>query len=304
MGVCLTINLVPFLSDAVKAYFTKFSVLPPKNLKVDSTKVVQGPKSLEALMDAMIALKDKKEFVIVTHGFEDGSGLYLKLATRGDDAGGKEVKHGVLTDLMTIAARNPAKVTADDNTNLDTRGKEIERLIEKMKKIQAMGINAVEFRGCNLGRNQNSVGVFKKFFGAGSFGAPKLHSFFGSGPAKSGGQMMTVHTQSHSTPTITYSQTFAGKTCHCCIGLDEHRKPMNGHIVADDATTLDAWIHANFSQTTSLGTDAKLSTHGLWYFPPANTNDPIPIDPDPVPIFPLQTDTTGQNVYSLNIVYV
>jgi hypothetical protein len=302
-AIAIVTNLNAALSAAVKAYFAKFSVLPPKNLKVDSTTLLGGPTSLENLMDAMIKLAQQKEFVVITHGFEDGSGLYLKLVTRGQNAAGKQAKHDMLTHILAIAARTVPKPTADDATKLEITEKEIERLIDKMKRIHAMTLTTIEVRGCNLGRNVNSVAAFRKFFGAASFGAPKLHSFFGLGPAKSGDQIIKVHSKVHTDPTIVYTQTFSGKNCHCCIGLDEHRKPMNGHVVADDEATMNAWIQANFNQTATLGKDANLPTHGLWFFPPINTNDPIPIVPDPRPMFPLQLDAQGNNEYALNVVY-
>jgi hypothetical protein len=302
-ATAIATNLSQALSDAVKAYFAKFSVLPPRNLRVDATVVLGGPKSLENLMDAMLAAKQQKEFVVITHGFEDGSGLFLKLATRAGSAVGAQVKFDILTRLMTIAARDPLKVLPDDLTKLDITEKEIERLIDKMKKLQALGITAIEFRGCNLGRNVSSVAEFRKFFGAASFGAPKLHSFFGTGPAKAGSDILKVHAKAHTDPTVTYTQMLGGKPCHCCIGLDEHRKPMNGHVVAEDLATIDKWIQANFSPTATLGSDSTLPTHGLWFFPPIDPNDLFASLPDPRPMFPLGVDAQGKNEYALNVVY-
>ncbi len=302
-AVAIAINLDNARADAVRSYFAKFAVLPPRNLRIGSTRVVSGPASLENLMDAMLSFQGQKEFAVVTHGFSDGSGLFLQLVTRGQASAGVKVKHDAITTLMAIAARNPAKITADDGTKLEITEKEIDRLIGKMKKIQAIGITTIEFRGCNLGRNSNSVSEFRKFFGAASFGAPKLHSFFGSGPAKFGPQIVAVHARAHQGTTITYTMSFGGKNCHCCIGINLERKPENGHVVADDAGTLDQWIQANFSANATLGTEQSLSIHGLWLIPPIDPNDIFAKTPEPRPIFPLAKDPQGVNEYALNMLY-
>jgi len=175
-----------------------------------------------------------------------------------------------------------------------------------LQRVREKNIRAIEFRGCNLGRNAVAVATFKNCLGAASFGAPKLHSFFGRNPTSTGANIMRTHSRSHTGTTITYTQTFADKTCHCCIGVNAARKPQNGHVVADDDATINRWIQANFQNNITRGRDRQLPIHGLWEFPTVDLNNPDPLaglDDTPRPIFPLAVDDRGRNEYARNIVY-
>jgi hypothetical protein len=302
-GVAFTIGLHADLARAVKAYFDKFTVLPPRSLSVGSTKALTGPASFETLVSA-VAASSADRFVIVVHGHEDGSGLFLPLANRGRLPVGARTTHDKLQRLRTIAARTPAHIDDPDRQTLQLRDAEIQRLIALMKTLQAKHIQAVEFRGCNLGRNVHSVAHFRSFFGAASFGAPNLHSFFGRDPVGTGANLMRTHAQSHQGTTYTYTQTFGGKTCHCCIGVNDKSKPQNGHIVADDLPTVDLWIQANLQAGATLGSARMLPIHGLWELPTIDLDHPdILADPKPRPIFPLATNAQGHNEYQQHIVY-
>lgn len=300
-ATAFTIGLEASLARAVSRYFTKFRVLPPKNLSVTATSTPKGVVCFETLLSAIEAAQTTSA-VIVVHGHSDGSGLFLKLAKRGNAAVGEKTTHDKLERLMTIAGRNPVKIEPADNQFLGLKDAEITRLITLMKNVRAKKLQSIEFRGCNLGRDVNSVARFRKFFGAASFGAPKLHSFFGLNPTGTGSGLMGSHTGSHQDTTFTFSQTFSGKTCHCCIGVNDERKPRNGHVVADDDATLDLWIQKNFDSVATRGQDRDLPIHGLWKFPDIDLNDPL-ASTDPKPIFPLEVDSKGQSQYKFHVVY-
>jgi hypothetical protein len=319
MATALTLGIEPRISTAVTNYFRRFRVLPPRGLTVSKTKVLAGAQSFETLLRAIIAEKSETDFVIVVHGHETGDGLFLKLATRGG-AAGEQTTHEMLHLLMDIEARKPPPpkpgtpapkpgtpaplvITPQDRTKTKLTDAEIKRLIDLRKQVLAKKLNRIEFRGCNLGRKLTSVDRFRTFLGAQTFGAPKLHSFFGTFQMRASPGIMSAHTSSHTGTTFTYPMTFAGNTAACCFGTNTQRKPENGHLVAPDAITLDAWIKANFDLTASAGTDTTLPIHGLWEFPPQG-NAPLP--PDPRPIFPRRVVTIGKKVqteYSTHIVY-
>ena len=89
----------------------------------------------------------------------------------------------MLQILMDIEPTQAGRcIDADERTKTQLTDVEINRLIDLMKKVRAKNFKLVEFRGCNLGRNVSSVDRFRRFFGAQTFGAPKLHSFFGTFP--------------------------------------------------------------------------------------------------------------------------
>lgn len=302
-ATAFTIGLRTDLSNAVSQYFTKFRVLPPKNLSVTSTKTPRGVVCFETLLEAIEA-ESTTSAVIVVHGHEDGSGLFLPLARRGQAAVGARTTHDKLQRLMTIAGRSPPRIDPGDRQTLELRDAEINRLIALMRKLRDKNMQAIEFRGCNLGRNANSVARFRSFFGAASFGAPNLHSFFGLNPTSTANGIMTAHSSTHQGTTFTFTQSLSGRRCHCCIGVNSERKPQNGHVVADDAGTLDRWIQSNFDAAGSRGRQRMLPTHGLWKFPEIDlTNPDIFANTDPRPIFPLEVNSKGQNEYKLHVVY-
>jgi hypothetical protein len=287
---------------AVRRWFNKFKILPPRNLMVGTTKTPSGPASFETLLRGIAAEAGEQQFVVVVHGHEDGTGLFLPLANRGRAKVGENTTHDRLERLMAIADRNPARIDQGDRDLLGLRDAEINRLLEVRRTILAKKIKVIEFRGCNLGRKANSVAEFRKFFGAQSFGAPNLHSFFGANPTGTGAHLMQNHVQSHDGTTFVYRFTIAQKTCICCIGVNDQRKPRNGHVIADDGATLESWIQQNLAAN---GTHERgnLPVHGLWLFPPPDPNDPLSILPDPRPVFPLARDGNGDNEYQRHIVY-
>jgi hypothetical protein len=305
MATALTLGIRQDISIAVTNYFRRFRVLPPRGLTVSNTRVLTGAHSFETLLRGIIAQKSETDFVIVVHGHETGNGLFLKLATRGAPVG-SETTNEMLQILMNIDGRRtdpktkkPIPSPIDPNERMQLGGltdAEINRLIDLMKQVRAKKLNRV--------RNLTSVDRFRKFLGVQTFGAPKLHSFFGTFQVGASSGVMSSHTNSHRGTTITDTMTFAASTAHCCFGLDGDRKPDNGHLVAPDTTTLDTWIKTNFDPTATAGTDRTLPIHGLWEFPPTPQGAPFP--PDPRPIFPLRVVTVAnkvQNEYSMNVVY-
>ena len=301
MAKCFTMDIGTARATEVQKYFAKFKVLPPKNVRVDSTTDIIGHASFENL-GKRIVLDKADEFVIVVHGHENGSGLFLPLANGNESV---RTLHTNLKILNEIADSKGGKISESDKNKLALSETQIKRLLKLRSDLHAKKIKTVEFRGCNLGRNKSSVQQFRSFFGADTFGAPNLHSFFGQFPTKSGSSVMSSHAKSHQGTTFTYTSDFAGKKCHCCVGVNTSRKPVNGHIVADDDATLDRWIQANLSATASKGSDKKIPTHGLWIIPTIDlTNPDIFAQPDPPrPIFPLATDANGLNEYRLHMVY-
>jgi hypothetical protein len=307
MAIALTLGLDTDRSAAVKFYFEKFKVLPPKALIVSETKILSGQATFETLLNGILAEKNATDFVIVTHGHETGNGLFLKLATRNNAPVGFDTTNEMLQILMDISGRTPPNATSDERTKLQLGDAEIKRLLDLMTKVRDKKLGTVEFRGCNLGRNASSVTRFRAFLGCKTFGAPNLHSFFGKFPTGTGSTLMGNHSTTHSGTTFTFTQTLLGKTCHCCIGINDQKKPQNGHIIADDATTLDGWIKANFDVTGAMGKDKQMPIHGLWEFPKSDPNDPLPVDLPPRPIFPLTIAADGankgKNEYALHVVY-
>ncbi|WP_175492045.1 peptidoglycan-binding protein [Nitrosomonas sp. Nm34] len=58
----------------------------------------------------------------------------------------------------------------------------VNRLINKMLRLQAQGIREIQFRACNIGKDLDSLYEFRKFFGADHLCAPDVRS--GMGPLR------------------------------------------------------------------------------------------------------------------------
>jgi hypothetical protein len=322
MATALTLGIRQDISTAVTNYFRRFRVLPPRGLTVSNTRVLTGAHSFETLLRGIIAQKSETDFVIVVHGHETGKGLFLKLVTRAGAAFGSETTSDMLETLMAIDARRPptppavpgkpapkrapASPTPAELTKLgELTDAEVNRLIDLMTQVRAKNLKLVEFRGCNLGLLADSIDRFRRFLGAQIFGAPNLHSFFGTFQMKASPDIMLNHTSSHSGITFTYPMTFPGSSAACCFGTNTERKPEDGHLIAPDAAGLDAWIQANIDKAASSGKpDKELPIHGLWERPPKpHENAP---DPIPRPIFPLGTIkilNVSHNEYTTRIKY-
>ncbi len=267
---------------------------------VSTTRTPSGPASFETLLRGIAAETGEQEFVVVVHGHEDGTGLFLPLANRGKAKVGENTTYDRLERLMVIAGRNPARIDQQDRDLLGLRDAEINRLLQVRRTILAKKIKVIEFRSCNLGRKSKSMAEFRKFFGAVRLGAPNLHSFYGDNPTGTGANLVN-HTRSHTGTTFEHSFTIAGKTCICCIGVNDQRKPVNGHVVANDSATLVSWIQQNLA-ANGTHTSGNLPSHGLWLFPPPDPNDPLMHFPDPKPIFPLAGGMANTE-YGRHIIY-
>jgi hypothetical protein len=58
----------------------------------------------------------------------------------------------------------------------------LNQLVALAGRVQARGIDNIDFRGCDLGQKASVLGRFRRFFGAARMRAPQVTSFFGSLP--------------------------------------------------------------------------------------------------------------------------
>jgi hypothetical protein len=255
----ITLGLEPFLNQGIRAWFRQFNHLPPIPLTAQQVDAGTGPATLERLL-GLVAASPHRNFILIAHGHEDGAGLYLRLTDRSPT----RAEHIYLQRLMDLEAG--AAFTAYDRQRLGLGERDLARLLGLMRQVRAKRIECIEFRACNLGRNPLSLDRFRQFFGARRLGAPDLHSFFGLGPAVVGERMLATHEQGHrGGPWETYKFPYAlaAPRLVCCFGLDRHNKPRGGHIAADTAETLDAWIK-QYVMATGSQPAGEMALHGLW----------------------------------------
>ena len=82
----------------------------------------------------------------------------------------------------SVQARISALVDSLFPGRISNKQDRVDRLINKMLRLQAKGIREIQFRACNIGRDANSLYEFWKFFGADHLCAPNVRS--GMGPLR------------------------------------------------------------------------------------------------------------------------
>jgi hypothetical protein len=299
-AVGFTANISIAEHNLVASYFAKYMLMNP--YIVQPTTVTQVfPATFEKLLEA-VSKTIATQVVIVTHGFTDGSGLYLPLV-----AGKGHVTHDQLDKLMIVANKTPPVATGADAQSLGLTRAEFQGLVDltNILKKKKPPLDLIEFRGCYLGKNYQSLTRFRQFFGANKMGAPKIGGYFVLFPHKHGTGILATHTKSHVGTTHTYPESFsapAGK-CLCCIGVDTNDEPENGHLVADTQDALNRWVSNKFLSGASLPT-GNIPLHFLFDkspplppLPPGVLATAVP-KPKPEPYYPLSVEYAAQIRYS------
>ena len=108
---------------------------------------------------------------------------------------------------------------------------------------------------------------FKKFFGAASFGAPDLYSFFGTSTVNIGAKYVAEHRDHRPQGTwYEYPYTFQNPagTLVNNIAVDE-MKPVSGYAVADSLDTVQRWIKGYIDANGTYETkEGSALLHGMW----------------------------------------
>jgi hypothetical protein len=259
----ITIGLDSDLNKAIRAWFHEFNFLPPiplSSAKVDT--VMLHDASFAGLLGLMAA-SPHKNFILIIHGHEDGSGPWLKLAP---EQAHPHTTHFDLQRLMDLDNSGPELSRADQAT-MGVSRHQAHHVIELMHKVREKGIDCVEFRSCNLGRNALSLDRFRRFFGARVAGAPNIHTLFGLVPAITGSHFLQTHRlhhPGHNWETYNFPKALKEPDLVCCFQLNSLNKPeAGGHVIADSAATLDAWIKKYLVRTGGHST-GHMAMHALW----------------------------------------
>jgi hypothetical protein len=258
----ITLGIEADINANIRAWFKQFNYLPPIPLTAGHVDTVTAHISFENLLQRM-ADSAFRNFILIIHGHEDGSGLFLDLAPFQKK---RHTEHWDLQKLMDIDS-GASKMGAADKARMGITDAQIKNILALMHKVQKKNIECVEFRSCNLGKNTMSLGRFRKFFGARVAGAPDLHTLFGYPRTWVGTKFVQKHLELHAGgywETYKFPHAFGDPQLVCCFQLNELKKPeKGGHVIADTAGTLDAWI----KQFVMAGGGLKgrdLPMHGLW----------------------------------------
>ena len=259
----ITLGLGPGLSQDVQMWFRQFNYLPPLPLASVRVDTVEMPRTLEHLL-TLVAASPHQRFILMAHGHEDGSGLYLKLAN-GSPVGTEHRFVGRLIELAEGATFNDY-----DKKHLGLDKGSLKRMLGLIQKVRDKKIDCIEFRACNLGRDTLGLDRFRRLFGARLLGAPDLHSFFGHGPAITDAKMLGTHEKGHvDGEWDTYEFPYGLRPSDvkpelvCCFRVNKLKKPDGGHIVTDSQARLDAWIK-KYVMPGGKQPKGDMALHGLW----------------------------------------
>jgi hypothetical protein len=277
----ITLGLGAPMDQDVKTWFRQFNYLPPLPLTAARVDTHEGNHTFEHLL-TLVAASPHQRFILMAHGHQDGSGLYLKLAPGTSAA----TEHKFLGRFMELA--DGAAFNDYDHKKLGMNKAGVQRILDLMQKIRAKRIDCIEFRACNLGRDRLGLDRFRQFFGARLLGAPDLHSFFGQGAAITDRKMLDTHQRGHVGGTAWETYEFphwlrprdVKPDLVCCFKLDGENKPRGGHIAADSPARLDAWIK-KYVMAGAQQPKGDMALHGLWnltrqiILEPEDINEPL-----------------------------
>jgi hypothetical protein len=273
----ITLGLGASLNQDVQMWFRQFNYLPPLPLTAVRVDTHEGVQTFEHLV-SLVAASPHQRFILMAHGHEDGSGLYLKLA-RGSAAA---TEHKFVGRLIELAEGQTFNDYDKKHLGLDKAG--LQRMLDLMKKVRDKKIDCIEFRACNLGRDTLALDRFRRFFGARLLGAPDLHTFFGHGAAITDPKMLDTHQKGHvggEWETYEFPRWLRPRDVKpdlvCCFRLNAKHKPDGGHIAADSPARLDAWVKKYVMPGGKPPAKGDMALHGIW-----NTTRQIILEPEDI----------------------
>jgi hypothetical protein len=259
----IAVGLGPALDSLVRAWFHQFNFLPPLPLTAAKVDTIPAADASFVKLFEMIAASPHSNFILIIHGADDGSGLWLKLVPGQGKPG---TSHFDVQRLLDLSAGG-AELDAREQRIMGITAQQSLRLREALLKLQFKTIDTIEFRSCNLGRNLLALDRFRRFFGAIRAGAPNLHTLFGLNPVMFGPYAMQHHQERHpgkNWETYNFPNAFKTPELVCCFQLNQLQKPeAGGHIAADGPATLNAWIK-KYVMPTGEHRSGEMALHGLW----------------------------------------
>lgn len=199
----------------------------------------------------------EREVLVVAHARDSGIAVPVV-------AGGPALDYLSIT-RVSDAHPDTGALSADFGTSSGA----LDRLIVQRDRVRALRLARVDFRGCNLGRWEESAGRFKNFFGAtamscldlrsgyASFGVGTIHRM-GNAAARTRSFEQWA-SRSHLFPDGTAPNRFGFR---CDIDGEHHRL----HIRAAAAESEDgarAWIASRFGNPTPAWNNGSIYMHGL-----------------------------------------
>ena len=170
----------PTLASAAGPYYTLFPVEPTPSatsadwLKPDGKLAFPKSQNLDEWLTAIAGgASAGGNIVLVSHGNKLGLKLYI-----GDQ---KQDVH-LEREAADAIRRNQSNNETDDNTAqiLKMKPADWAKLKALIVKVQALGLNRVDARACNIGQDADSMSAMQQFFNCSTFCSPKILDSFGA----------------------------------------------------------------------------------------------------------------------------
>jgi hypothetical protein len=170
----------PTLASAAGPYYTLFPVEPTPSatsadwLKPDGKPAFPKSQNLDEWLAAIAGgASSGGNVVLVCHGNTRGLKLYI-----GDK---KEDVH-LEREAADAIRRNQSGNETDENTAqiLKMKPDAWAKLKAQIAKVQALGLNRVDARACNIGQDADAMSAMQQFFNCSTFCSPKILDSFGS----------------------------------------------------------------------------------------------------------------------------
>ena len=164
----------PTLASAAGPYYTLFPVEPTPSatsadwLKPDGKLAFPKSQNLDEWLTAIAGgASSGGNVVLVSHGNKLGLKLYI-----GDQ---KQDVH-LEREAADAIRRNQSGNETDANTAqiLKMKPDDWAKLKALIVKVQALGLNRVDARACNIGQDANSMSAMQQFFNCSTFCSPKF----------------------------------------------------------------------------------------------------------------------------------
>jgi len=170
----------PTLAGAAGPYYNLFPVEPTSSatssdwLKPDGKLVFPKSQNLDEWLAAIAGgASSGGNVVLVGHGNSRGLKLYI---------GDKQQDVHLEREAADAIRLNQTGTASDEDTAqiLKMKADAYGKLKGQIKKVQALGLNRVDARACNIGQDADAMSAMQQFFNCSTFCAPKILDSFGA----------------------------------------------------------------------------------------------------------------------------
>jgi hypothetical protein len=149
------------------AYYRRFPQEPTpgaQNLTVASIKPLPSMTVVGLLRSILKTVKSQQNILLVTHGMDQGPSIPLVPQCK------VSLQRNALELFEQLEKGEVPRQFAAGKLRVSPA--QLDRLLELIGKVRALGLNRVDLRACNVGAEMKNLEMLKRFFGCATFCAP------------------------------------------------------------------------------------------------------------------------------------